>query len=80
LFYIGLGCLWASELYLTSFFLPGTVTACKAIVSDVSDDEFQALGLSVIGSAWSLGFIIGPAISGAIADPLGQYNLTVSSK
>ncbi len=50
------------------------------MISDVSDDKFQALGMSVIGSAWSFGFIIGPAVSGATADPLGQYNLTVSSK
>ena len=50
------------------------------MVSEVSDDRFQAFGVSIVGAAWSLGFIIGPAVSGAIADPIGQYNLTISSK
>ena len=50
------------------------------MVSEVSDDRFQAFGVSIIGAAWSMGFIIGPAVSGAIADPIGQYNLTISSK
>ena len=59
---------------------PGTLTSVKAMVSEISDDRFQAFGLSVIGAAWSLGYIIGPAVSGAIADPIGQYNLTISSK
>ena len=50
------------------------------MVSEVSDDRFQAFGMSIVGAAWSLGFIIGPAVAGAIADPIGQYNLTISSK
>jgi len=55
------------------------MTSVKAMVSEVSDDRFQAVGLSLIGGAWSLGFVIGPAVSGVFADPIGQYNLTISS-
>ena len=61
-------------------FVAGTVTSCKAMISEASDDRFQAFGLSIIGASWSLGFILGPAVSGAIADPVGQYNLTISSR
>ena len=53
----------------------GTV---KAIISEVSNDSNQSLGMALIGAAWSLGFVIGPAIAGATADPIGQYNLTIS--
>ena len=55
----------------------GTV---KAVVSEASDDSNQAFGISLISCAWGLGLIIGPAVSGAIADPIGQYNLNISSE
>ena len=58
----------------------GVVPACKAAVSEVSDDSNQAFGIAVLGTAVGTGNILGPAVSGAIADPVGQYNLTISSK
>ena len=34
----------------------------------------------MLGTAWGLGSVIGPALCGAIADPIGQYNLNISSE
>ena len=58
----------------------GMVGTVKAVISEVSDDTNQAFGMSLVSSAMGLGFIIGPAVSGAIADPIGQYNLTIHSE
>ena len=58
----------------------GIVGTAKAVVSEISDDSTQSLGVSVISTSWGMGLIIGPAISGAISDPIGQYNLNVTSK
>ena len=53
----------------------GTV---KAIVSESSKDSNQSLGMAIIAAAWCLGLVVGPAVAGATADPIGQYNLTIS--
>ena len=58
----------------------GMITASKAIMSEVTDDKTQALGITILGSSWGLGYILGPAVSGAVADPIGQYNLNITSK
>ncbi len=58
----------------------GVNLTCKAVISDVSDDSNQALGFGVLGAAWGFGYIIAPAVGGAIADPIGQYNLTITSE
>ena len=47
------------------------------MVSEVSDDSTQAFGVTMLGTSWLLGLILGPAVSGAISDPIGQYNLTI---
>lgn len=65
-------------VFLNSFI--GVVAVAKAIVAEVSDDNTQACGIAVLSASWSLGLIIGSAIAGAIADPIGQYNLTISSE
>ena len=57
----------------------GLVTTTKVSLSEVSDDSSQAFGLTILGAAWGAGYILGPAISGAIADPVGQYNITITS-
>ena len=49
-------------------------------MSEVSDDSNQAFGLSLVGASWGLGIIIGPAVSGVISDPIGQYNITIESE
>lgn len=62
------------------FLVPGVVGTAKAVISEISDDSTQALGVSIISTSWGLGFVIGPAISGAISDPIGQYNLNITSE
>jgi hypothetical protein len=46
----------------------------------VSDDSNQAFGVSMAGAAFGAGYILGPAVAGAIADPISQYNLTITSE
>ena len=55
----------------------GAPGVCKAVVSEVSDNSNQAFGVAMLGTSWGLGVILGPAVSGAISDPIGQYNLTI---
>ena len=50
----------------------------KAIISESSNDSNQALGMSILMCSFGFGLVIGPAVSGAVADPIGQYNLTIS--
>ena len=57
--------------------LAGTI---KAVLSESSTDETQPIGLSILATAFGVGIIIGPAVSGAIADPISQYNLNITSK
>ena len=59
--------------------VPGLISACKAVISEASDDSNQAMGMTVVGAAWGIGYIVGPAMSGALADPIGQYNITSKS-
>ncbi len=49
-------------------------------MSEVSDDSTQAFGVTILGASWGLGIILGPAVSGSISDPIGQYNLTIDSE
>ncbi len=49
-------------------------------MSEVSDDSNQAFGIALVGTAVSTGFILGPALSSVIADPIGQYNLNITSE
>ncbi|KAF3771751.1 ZINC INDUCED FACILITATOR 1 protein [Nymphaea thermarum] len=39
----------------------------QAYASEVCRAEYQALGLSVIGTAWGIGLILGPALGGFLA-------------
>lgn len=45
----------------------------QAIISDVTTPENRAKGMGLIGAAFGLGFIIGPAVGGV----LGQYSMTL---
>lgn len=66
--------------YVTKFGALGIIPNSKAIISDISDDSNQALGIAILGISWGISYILGPAVSGVIADPIGQYNLNISSK
>ena len=57
------------------------VTGCtKACMAENSTNDNQALGVAVLALSWGIGIVIGPAISAVTADPIGQYNLNITSK
>lgn len=45
----------------------GNITVAQAYISDVTDAQNRAKGLGMIGAAFGLGFILGPAIGGALS-------------
>ncbi len=51
----------------------GNITVAQAYITDVTDEENRARGLGMIGAAFGLGFIIGPAVGGALSQ--WGYNL-----
>jgi DHA1 family tetracycline resistance protein-like MFS transporter len=60
-----LGVLFASRILdgLTG----GNITVAQAYITDVTDEQSRARGLGMIGAAFGLGFIIGPATGGALS-------------
>jgi DHA1 family tetracycline resistance protein-like MFS transporter len=46
----------------------GNITVAQAYISDITDDKNRAKGLGLIGAAFGLGFIIGPAIGGLLSN------------
>jgi DHA1 family tetracycline resistance protein-like MFS transporter len=51
----------------------GNITVAQAYITDVTDEANRAKGLGLIGAAFGLGFIIGPAVGGALSH--WGYNL-----
>jgi len=51
----------------------GNITVAQAYISDVTDEKNRAKGLGMIGAAFGLGFIIGPAVGGLLSQT--SYNL-----
>lgn len=45
----------------------GNITVAQAYISDVTDEKNRARGLGLIGAAFGLGFIIGPAAGGLLS-------------
>ncbi len=45
----------------------GNISVAQAYITDVTDEESRARGLGLIGAAFGLGFIIGPALGGALS-------------
>ena len=45
----------------------GNITVAQAYIADVTDEKNRAKGLGMIGAAFGLGFIIGPAVGGALS-------------
>lgn len=43
------------------------ISVAQAYISDVTDSQSRAKGLGLIGAAFGLGFILGPAIGGALS-------------
>jgi DHA1 family tetracycline resistance protein-like MFS transporter len=48
-------------------FTGGNITVAQAYISDVTDEKNRSKGLGIIGSAFGLGFIIGPAVGGLLS-------------
>lgn len=46
----------------------GDVSLARAYVTDITDERNRAKGLGMIGAAFGLGFIVGPAIGGTLAN------------
>ena len=45
----------------------GNISVAQAYITDVTDEENRARGLGLIGAAFGLGFILGPAVGGALS-------------
>jgi len=45
----------------------GNIAVASAAIADVTDEKSRAKGMGVIGAAFGLGFILGPAIGGALS-------------
>ncbi|MEJ5314259.1 MAG: MFS transporter [Anaerolinea sp.] len=48
-------------------FTAANISVAQAYISDVTDNQSRARGLGLIGAAFGLGFILGPAIGGALS-------------
>ena len=46
----------------------GNITVAQAYISDVTDETNRAKGLGLIGAAFGLGFVIGPATGGLLSE------------
>ncbi|KAK3139260.1 hypothetical protein QOZ80_5AG0380360 [Eleusine coracana subsp. coracana] len=53
--------------------LNGLLAPMKAYCVEVCQTEHQALGLSIVNTAWGLGVIAGPALGGYLAQPADKY-------
>ena len=45
----------------------GNIALARAYITDVTDEESRARGLGMIGAAFGLGFIVGPAMGGLLS-------------
>ncbi len=45
----------------------GNISVAQAYITDITEEENRARGLGLIGAAFGLGFIIGPALGGALS-------------
>uniref|UniRef100_A0ACD5XYP6 Uncharacterized protein n=2 Tax=Avena sativa TaxID=4498 RepID=A0ACD5XYP6_AVESA len=68
----------ATRLVLGS--LNGLLAPIKAYAVEVCRTEHQALGLSIINTAWGFGLVIGPALGGYLAQPAEKYPETFSKE
>jgi DHA1 family tetracycline resistance protein-like MFS transporter len=48
-------------------FTGGNISVAQAYISDVTDEKSRAKGLGLLGAAFGIGFIIGPAVGGALS-------------
>eukprot|EP01137_Pigoraptor_chileana_P005423 Opistho-2@48465 len=60
---------WAIAARFLTGVINGLIGACKAIISEISDETNQAQGMSIVGTAWGIGLIMGPAVGGILSEP-----------
>lgn len=52
----------------------GNISVAQAYITDITDDENRSKGLGLLGAAFGLGFIIGPALGGILSG-LGESSV-----
>ena len=57
--------LFASRLL--SGLTAGNISVAQAYISDITDEKNRARGMGIFGAAFGIGFILGPAIGGALS-------------
>ena len=57
--------------------MAGNISTAQAYVADVTDDKDRAKGMGLIGAAFGIGFVIGPALGGIIMKffPANPYQI-----
>ncbi|XP_062080177.1 protein ZINC INDUCED FACILITATOR 1-like [Humulus lupulus] len=45
----------------------------RAYVSEICHTKYQALGMSIISTAWGIGLVIGPALGGFLSQPAEKF-------
>ncbi|KAL6326358.1 hypothetical protein AAG906_007863 [Vitis piasezkii] len=67
----------AFSLEIPNYYLPWMmftlIGPIMAYATEIFREEYQALGLSIINTAWGVGLIIGPALGGFLAQPAEKY-------
>lgn len=59
-------------------FLSGNISTLQGSLADITKPEDRAAKMGLMGSAFSLGFMIGPAIGGLLAQPeLGRFGFQI---
>jgi DHA1 family tetracycline resistance protein-like MFS transporter len=54
---------------LTDGFTGGNISIAQSIISDISEPEERARNFGLVGVAFGIGFILGPAMGGLLANP-----------
>lgn len=52
--------------------MAGNISTASAAIADITDEKTRSKGMAIIGIAFSIGFVIGPALGGVLV----QWNLT----
>ena len=73
----GLGMLFASRI--VDGVSGGNISTAQAYIADISDEKNRAKNFGLIGAAFGLGFIIGPAVGGFLSQFGYQTNALIHS-
>jgi DHA1 family tetracycline resistance protein-like MFS transporter len=64
---------------LADGFMGGSISIALSAIADVSDHKEKTGNFGLIGVAFGLGFILGPAIGGKLADPSIHASFTIAT-